>query len=1144
MKRFTLIFIATLVTMFAWAQTPLTRSASSTRAELKTQKFERSTTQNAGPLSAYQLQMPAKQAKAKAPRRADVVTPPEGEVVYYKLSGSASAQGSNASVNRTVKVIFDGNDVYVEGLSYYCTDKWVKGTIDGATATFASGQYMGNDLGADIYFVGTTGEGVCDVTADYDAETGNFTFNTYILDNSKTDEKSFYAYIITGATLTKIEGDVDMPVEVPEGLEVAEFTVKATSYDYNDNSELVSSPVAFNVVGGFVMTSATTIEAYVQGLCSYLPEAWVKGTGTLTETGAQIVFPTGQYFGNYRSSNDLYFVGLNAVDEDEAEVQDVVFNADLTNMKLTLAEGSYVAINGKKDEPYWYNLYSDVEISQVVDKAATPADPEITGMEETNYGMVVVYNVPTISTDGEGLATSNLFIKFYAETNGTVEELTFTPETHVKLTENMTEVPYTFRDNYDFADGYIYLNDLFSEDWSKIGIQSIYYGGDERNESQIAWFDLEGGGSGEGGEVTATFDFNSYDVPVSSGTGNDYDPAGEITKDYEVTEEDVTLVISPAAEGKTATRWWSTKNGPQLRCYSNTLTFSVPEGMSINTIVFNYNGKYWGGNNNAGNVTADSGEIVDDADSHAATWTGEAQAVVFTIGANTQINSIDVTYTTGEGGGEEEGELVELPEGVDTEVWTIEGIFTEESSSSISVTTEMAFDGTDVYLKGLPYYFEDAWLKGTLDDESGIIVFPSGQYVGSDEYGSEYMVGFSDETYKVEDIVFAYDEARQNLYQVTPYILECADAEGVNVWGYFQKVLLYPGEAKTFEPVAVPEGLKTEDCLFTAMEYVTSSEDEESEEYGIRNKKAPRKIAKKDVEDEDEAKLQEYTFQIKAGVDGNDVYFQGFTDDTSEFWVKGTLSEDGKTVTIPANQFMGTKTIVYWTFNYYLAAVNEELEPEDIVLTYDAETGSFTTNQTVALHDLWYTMGVPYQSFTQIAITKLAEFAATPADPVISSVGLTGSYPQAEFVIPTTDVEDNTILASKLFYTIWIEKDGTEQTLTLAAEDYDYLEEDMTEIPYTYDDNWDIYRGGERVYLNQGAEEIATWTKIGVQSIYYGGGECNKSNVVWYELGEYNGIADVTANGKNAAIYDMQGRRVTKPANGLFIMNGKKILVK
>lgn len=1141
MKRFTLIFVATLMALFTWAQNPLARSASPLRSKLKTQMLEKSTTQNAGPLAANALQMPVQQAKAKAPRRAEaeVVTPPEGEVVYYKYSGTAVVSQQATSLNRTVKVIFDGNDVYVQGMTYYVTDAWVKGTIDGETATFATGQYLGDGLGVDLYYVGSDGDALTDVEADYDADTGNFTINSYIFDNAYADDWGYYAYVAPSATLTKIEGEVDLPVEAPEDLETAEYNVTGMSYDFDDNDELVSQPVSFNVKAGFVMTSATSIDIYVQGLCSYLPEAWVKGTGTMDGSSIKATLPSGQFFGTYDNSYDMYFVGLTTPDA-EAEVVDVVFDFDIASTTLTLAEGTYVAVNGAKDEADWYTLWSDLVITPVEDKAAMPADPEITKLTETDDGYVVEYVVPTCSTDGEGLISDKLYFTLYTETDGEVEELTFTPATHKKLTEDMTEVPVNFRDNYDFEDGYLYLNDLYSEDWNKIGIQSIYYGGDERNATEIQWLVLKT--TPEGDTTTATFDFNAMDVATSSNDGTD----GDILEAVSFEEEDVTLTISPKdEEASTQNRFWATSNGPQLRVYSGTLTFEVPEGATISEIVFNYNSNKWGADN-----AADSGEITNDADAKTATWAGEAQTVVVSIAANTQINSIDVTYTM-EGGETPDPELVELPEGVETEVWSIEGTWYTSYGEALKVTTEMAFDGTDVYLKGLPQYFEDAWIKGTLYEDEGYIVFPSGQFVGEDESGYEFICGL-DETGELTDIVFAYDEAREMLYQVTPYILENSEADEFSPFAYITQGLLYPGELKTFEGAELPEGVETAAYNFTAMELTDAEEEEEYD--GVRGRKAPRtsnvksKVAKvEDGDDGDEFNMESYSFQIQVGFDGKDVYFQGFTDDISDFWIKGTMSEDGTTVTIPANQYLGTYDVGgygMWTYDYYLAAVDEDNNIEDVVLTYDADANTFSTDQMLVLHDKWYTLGTPYQSFLAVDITMVEEIAATPADPSITSMKIAdATYPYICLDIPTIDTDGNDLVVAKLFYTVWYEKNGTVQQFVVTADEYSKVEEDMTEVPYVYDDAYDIYRGGERFYINP-TDEAATWKKIGVQSIYYGGGECNKSNIVWTDELNYDGIVSISANGNNAVIYDMQGRRVANPVKGLFIMNGKKVLVK
>lgn len=630
--------------------------------------------------------------------------------------------------------------------------------------------------------------------------------------------------------------------------------------------------------------------------------------------------------------------------------------------------------------------------------------------------------------------------------------------------------------------------------------------------------------AGDGGVYT--FDFNSMDVATSNNAGA---TDGDITEDVDIKEGGVTLTVSTSG-GKTPNRFWSTNNGPQLRVYGGTLTFTADGDEPITKIEFYHNGK-WGEDN-----TADSGELVNDADKKVATWTGEAKTVVVTIAANTQIDNIVVTVGASTEPSELD-ELVVLPEGLETEVWTIEGKFEDSmSADNIVRRTEVAFDGNDVYVKGIPFYFEEAWMKGTLD-EYNFVTFPSGQFVGEDEYGKEYMVGTEDgET--VCDIKFYYNAEEKTLEQITDYIAENGHTrDEVYAYGWWYNMIIYKGEPIIVEPVEVPEGLETSTYLFSAMEYIDNEDDEDDEN-------ASRK-AEVDEGIEIDATLQPYSYQIEVGVDGKDVYFQGFTEDTNEFWAKGTLSDDGKTVTIPANQYLGQLAIIWFTFDYYLTAVGTDLQTmEDIVLTFDADKKTFSTNQIVTLHDGKRALGKAYQTFTDIEIEKMNEFAATPADPSVSNFGQSFGFYKVNCDIPVEDVDGNALIGSKLSYVIWIEKDGIQQQLTLkAGEDgYTKLEEDMTEIPYKFTDNYDIYAGGDPVYLNFDEEELQSWTKIGVQSIYYGAGECNKSNIGWYDLMEYwiaVAINEVKA-GDTVVYYDMQGRVANASQKGLLIKQIRK----
>jgi len=729
-------------------------------------------------------------------------------------------------------------------------------------------------------------------------------------------------YFVEGSTLTETEPLT--LVELPEGVEVKAYVM---TYDEGN------SPVNVAVDGN---------DVYFQGMSYYIPDAWVKGT----KDGNQVTFPAMQYMGEYGTYGSSYFF-YNG---------ETVFTYD-AEADTYSAEGQ---VFGVLADRYYDGNYTNPVLNPVVEVAAMPANPAITALENSTYGWYIDFNVPLVDTEGNPMVSSKLSYMFYTDVEGEVLPLTFTPETHSRLTESITEIPFGFTENYDFYDTTIYLNDLFSEDWNRIGIQSIYTGGDERNVTEIQWFDIKPYSIRD-----ATFNFNAMEVATSNSVSTD----GDITEALTLKEDIVSFTISPKAEGKTTeNRFWSTSDGPQLRLYSGTLTFTVPEGSVITQIVFNHNGK-WGANSVGGEA------IPNDATAKAATWTGEAEKVVVTIAANSQINSIVVSIKEGD-----------VP------------------------------------------------------------------------------------------------------------------------------------------PVVAPEDLVTESYMFSAMAR-TAVYDEETESYYLGEAEA-------------------YKAPVEVGFYGEDkLYISGLSQDFPEFFVKATKNEAGQYV-IPANQFMGTYEYWGYSFDYYFTAIDEAGNFQDAVLSFDPETNTITSDQTLALNGSADVFD-PYMAFDNVVIAKIAEIAATPADPQVLEVKLTGTnYPSVRFDIPLADVEGNDLIPSKLFYTIWVEKDEeVQQQLTLTADLYDYLEEDMVEIPYTYDDSWDIYAGGSRVYLNQDAEEIASWKKIGVQSIYYGGDECNKSNIVWYETS--TGIASVLQSEKNAAvIYNLAGQRVQNAQKGLYIVNGKKVMVK
>ena len=315
-------------------------------------------------------------------------------------------------------------------------------------------------------------------------------------------------------------------------------------------------------------------------------------------------------------------------------------------------------------------------------------------------------------------------------------------------------------------------------------------------------------------------------------------------------------------------------------------------------------------------------------------------------------------------------------------------------------------------------------------------------------------------------------------------------------------------------PVVVPEGLETEIYIFSA----------------------------KAVEEGTSTEPEDYTYQSRIGFDGNDMYIKGLSANTADMWLKATKNAEGKYV-IPANQYMGQLNFGGWlVFDYYLAARDENDKAADVVLDFDAENNKFTTNQVVVLHespDHWY----PYQTFTEVVFTKYAEAAATPVDPTMDRVVLKGKYPYIRCTIPATGTNDEALNKEKLYYTVWIEKDGQQMPYTFTAGRYS-TEEDMTEIPYLY--GHDMVGEVYDIFIEEAVEELNTWAKVGIQSIYYGGNECHKSNIVWKENGNYTDIAGVRSENEavKGNIYNIAGQRVSNATKGIYIVNGKKVVVK
>ena len=750
MKTFTLMLLALMMSTFSFAQKPVIVS----EALVKNVPLR---------------QMPAKAASAKAPAKApEIVTPPaDGRKAYYTASGSANDGAFR--ISRTIEVVWAGqSDVYVKGLTYLMRESYIHGTIqgDGKTVVFPMNQYLGlYNNSVPIYAFGLSdSNSFVDIAAEYDSENDSFTFTTNIAD---AGEAGFYSKVDKGLVLT--HGGV-LPVVAPANLSVSEYTFNATSG---------STPVSFPVKIGFDGN-----DVYVQGLCSFTPEAWVKGQ----LKDGQITFPTGQLFGYTPAYVNYTFWFLGYA---QNVVQDMVFDYDAEKGLLTSNQFLYIAFD--KETPAYGvgGAYSNISIQKVAEKAATPANPSVTTILFTTYAPILRLGIALRDTEGNGLLADKVYYKVFCDTgDGNAVPVTFSTADYTKLTADMTEIPVSFTDNYDFLSGpSINLNMKGYETWRRIGVQTIYYGGGERHESEIGWYNPVW-------PKTVTVPEGLKKATVAFKGSKFVDGAAvAFERTVNIAEVDDALYIQGLGLAD-ETAWVK-----GVKTAEDTFTFVRGQVMGS---IDGYLALLLGVNDNG---FLDNVVLKKDAVKGVYTFNSffiENTAMMDGLYNYLQYVVKGATIATG-------GEIVapvEIPEDLKVEYYVLK---TKDDSDK---PAKVGIKGNDVYVQGFCTYIPEAWVKGTLAD--GKVTFKSGQFFGEySSYGELYFLGYNSKTKEVVDLVLDYnaDNGEFKFTDADVYIFINANSatKPADLFGVCMNVCLY----KINEVAATPATPVIEHLGFT-----------------------------------------------------------------------------------------------------------------------------------------------------------------------------------------------------------------------------------------------------------------------------------------------------------------------------------------
>lgn len=280
---------------------------------------------------------------------------------------------------------------------------------------------------------------------------------------------------------------------------------------------------------------------------------------------------------------------------------------------------------------------------------------------------------------------------------------------------------------------------------------------------------------------------------------------------------------------------------------------------------------------------------------------------------------------------------------------------------------------------------------------------------------------------------------------------------------------------------------------------------------------------------------------INVGFDGQDAWIQGIEKTAPDNWVKAV--RQGDTLSIPSGSYLGILGNPSYTPHYlYLMAATPDNSPAGFTIedeyTFTLQDGSVWGSDGYYILN---TMESP-EEINYIGFVKMpsmweqndSDVAMTPNQPATVNY-----YPGAEsfnFILDQMSDNGKLLDADYFYYKIYV--DGEPYTLT--RDEYKYLDApEMEEIPYEYTEDYDINAGDNyrEVYVYFEDAEV-----IGVQAIYYGGGEERCSDIV-------NSDGTVTpassavkaleaAKPHSPKVFDLQGRR-TNATKGLRIEEGK-----
>lgn len=280
---------------------------------------------------------------------------------------------------------------------------------------------------------------------------------------------------------------------------------------------------------------------------------------------------------------------------------------------------------------------------------------------------------------------------------------------------------------------------------------------------------------------------------------------------------------------------------------------------------------------------------------------------------------------------------------------------------------------------------------------------------------------------------------------------------------------------------------------------------------------------------------------VNVGIDGNDVYIKNLNLTLPESWIKGTI--DGNKVVFPSKQYMGADT-KNGNYAFFFGGADCEMYDEEfgdyytqtvlcdkLTFDYDPANKTLRTDSLLIING-----GSENLSYINVyEAPKLEAFNEVPGVPqnpiIVDYVPFNDEkgYSVIYFTLPLFDISGNALNKEKLYYHVMVDN----EPFTFYPDEYIMLSEEMTEIPYLFTDKYDFISAGSQRSV---VFYFIGFDNIGIQSVYKGGGEVNKSEIVNYVPVE-DGITSAGDNRQVEMVeyYNAAGCRISQPHHGIFV---------